>query len=268
MALSDIGDFSDATVLDLGTGSGTMASALLEKITNGRLITIDLYLNALTKLRKQVNNDTLLLRAVFVKADLRRLDFLRSNLADLVVSYDTLSAIEFFTPGGLVYVLDQVYRIMKTQGWFVAIEHWPIDSIRPVDKAQEVEICWRQLFRKVYELLGEAPGLEYTPEALIATLKQSGFKVTHWKKIWDGEVGPFIGIDFLTRKARQIENRKAREEIILALKKTEQDGRRYGMRNLPYFAVYTKKTVTKPRKRPLIGLENLYKTVRHMDILS
>lgn len=90
---------------------------------------------------KKVLSEDLLLRTVVLKADLRRLDFLKDSFVDLVTAYDTLSVIEEYTPGGTPYVLNEARRILKTDGWLITVEHWPLESIKPVDRLKKLRFA-------------------------------------------------------------------------------------------------------------------------------
>ncbi|MGD8505724.1 MAG: class I SAM-dependent methyltransferase [Candidatus Bathyarchaeota archaeon] len=97
--IDEIGDISGWTVLDMGSGPCAMVACLANRIGDGRVFAIDLFVGLMGALKKVLSED-LLLRTVVVKADLRRLDFLEDNFVDLVTAYDTLSVIEQYTPGG------------------------------------------------------------------------------------------------------------------------------------------------------------------------
>ena len=139
--IDEIGDISGWTVLDMGSGPCSLVVCLANRIDDGRVFAVDLYMGLMETLRKALSEDRLL-RTVVVKADLRRLDFLKSGFFDLATAYDTLSVIEEYTPGGTPYVLNEARRILRPDGWFIAVEHWPLESIEPVDKAQETELRW------------------------------------------------------------------------------------------------------------------------------
>lgn len=118
--IDEIGDISGWTALDMGSGPCTMVFCLANKIGDGRVFAIDLHIGLMDTLKKALSED-LLLRTIVVKADLRRLDFLKDNFVDLVTAYDTLSVIEQCTPSGTPYVLNEARRILKPDGWFVAV---------------------------------------------------------------------------------------------------------------------------------------------------
>ena len=97
--IDEIDDISGWTALDMGSGPCTMVVCLANKIGDGRVFAVDLYTGLMDTLKKVLSED-LLLRTIVVKADLRRLDFLKDNFVDLVTAYNTLSVIEEYTPGG------------------------------------------------------------------------------------------------------------------------------------------------------------------------
>lgn len=137
--IDEIGDISGCAVLDMGSGPCTMVACLVNRIGDGRVFAVDLYTGLMDTLKTALS-ENLLLKTVVLKADLRRLDFLKDSFVDLVTSYNTLSVIEEYTPSGTPYVLNEVRRILKPDGWFIAVEHWPLEFIKPTDKAQESEV--------------------------------------------------------------------------------------------------------------------------------
>ena len=266
--IDEIGDISGWTALDMGSGPCTMVVCLANKIGDGRVFAVDLHTGLMDTLKKALSED-LLLRTIVVKADLRRLDFLKDNFVDLVTVYDTLSVVEEYTPGGIPYILNEARRILKPDGWFVAVEHWPLESIKPVDKAQEAEVRWWKIHMETWKALGETIGVEYTPDTLQRTLKRAGFVISRWRQAESDETEP--GIQFgpkIIKKAKKIRDRHLRERIFREMQSIEKDALKYGMKELPHFVVYAKnpkeKRFKKLRKLPL---KELYRTVYHKDYL-
>jgi ubiquinone/menaquinone biosynthesis C-methylase UbiE len=267
--IDEIGDISGWTALDMGSGPCTMVACLANRIGDGRVFAVDLYMGLMDTLKKVLSED-LLLRTVVVKADLRRLDFLKNDFVDLVTAYDTLSVVEEYTPGGTPYVLNEARRILKPDGWFVAVEHWPLESIKPVDKAQEAEVRWWKIHMDIWEALGETVGVEYTPDTLQRTLRKAGFVISHWKRAESDKTEP--GIKFgpkIIEKVEKIPDERLRKRIFREMQSIEKDALKYGMKELPHFVVYAKnpkrKRFKKLRKLPL---KELYRTVYHKDLLS
>jgi ubiquinone/menaquinone biosynthesis C-methylase UbiE len=180
--IDEIGDISGWAVLDMGSGPCTMVVCLAKRIGDGRVFAVDLYMGLMDALKKALSED-LVSRTAVLKADLRRLDFLRDSFVDLVTAYDTLSVIEKYTPGGTPYVLNEARRILKPEGWFVAVEHWPLESVKPVDKAQEADVRWWKIHKEIAQALGETIGVEYTPDTLQRTLRNAGFAISHWRRM-------------------------------------------------------------------------------------
>lgn len=267
--IDEIGDISGWTVLDMGSGPCTMVACLANKIGEGRIFAVDLYMGLMDTLRKKLSEE-LLLRTIVVKADLRRLDFLKDNFVDLVTAYNTLSVVEQTTPSGTPYVLNEARRILKPDGWFVAVEHWPLESIKPIDKAQEAEVRWWKTHMEIFEALGETIGVEYTPDTLQTTLKNAGFVVSHWRQAEIDEPEP--GIKFgpiIIKKGKKIRDKRLRQRIFGEMQSIEKDALKYGMRELPHFAVYAKNPKEKLfRKLRKLSLKELYGTVYHKDYLS
>ncbi len=264
----EIGSISGWTVLDIGSGPCTMVACLARRIGNGRVFAVDLYTGLLNTLKETLSKKQLL-RTVAIKADLRRLDFLKDDLFDLVTAYDTLSVIDEYTPGGTPYVLSEVQRMLKPNCWFVVVEHWPLDRIKPVDNAQETELRWWRVHIQIAQALGEATGVEYTPDTLRRTLRAAGFVTSHWKRVQGEATEP--GIKFgpkIITKAKQIRNKQLKERIFKEMQSIEKDALIYGMKGLPRFAAYARnagKKQAKKLKEP--SLRELYRTVRRHDLL-
>lgn len=266
--IDEIGDISGWTALDMGSGPCTMVACLVNKIGDGRVFAVDLHRGLMDTLKKVLSED-LLLRTVIVKADLRRLDFLKDNLVDLVTAYDTLSVVEQTTLGGTPYVLNEARRILKPDGWFVAVEHWPLQSIKPVDEAQEAELRWWKIHVETWRALGETIGVEYTPDMLQRTLKKAGFVISRWRQVESEETEP--GIKFgpkIIKKVKEIRDKRIRERIFREMQSIEKDALKYGMKELPHFVVYAKNPREKRLKRlRRLPLKELYRTVCRKDLL-
>jgi len=266
--IGEIGDISGWTVFDMGSGPCSMVACLVKLIGNGRVFAADLHMGLMDTLKKTLS-ESHLLKTVVLKADLRRLDFLRDSFVDLITAYDTLSVIEEYTPGGTIYVLNEARRILKPNGWIVAVEHWPLESIKPVDKAQEAELRWWKIHIQIARALGETTGIEYTPETLQTTLKKAGFEISHWKQEISEEKE--TGIKFgpkIIKKANKIQDKNLRTRILKNMKTIEKDALKYGMKELPHFVVYAKNPKDKRLKRlKKLPLHVLYKTVYHRDLL-
>ena len=89
----DLGDISRLAALDIGSGGGSMVSYLVRKTGLERVFAIDLFTGTLGLLKEKLSSEELL-KVTFIKADLRRLDFLQDCFFDLVTAYDTLSVVE------------------------------------------------------------------------------------------------------------------------------------------------------------------------------
>lgn len=266
--IDEIGDISGWAVLDMGSGPCTMVVCLAKRIGDGRVFAVDLYMGLMDALKKALSED-LVSRTVVLKADLRRLDFLRDSFVDLVTAYDTLSVIEKYTPGGTPYVLNEARRILKPEGWFVAVEHWPLESVKPVDKTQEADVRWWKIHKEIAQALGETIGVEYTPDTLQRTLRNAGFAISHWRRMESNGKEP--GIKFgskIIKKVKKIRDKHLRERIFKEMQSVENDALKYGMKELPHFVVYAKNPKDKGfRRLNKLPLRELYKTVYHRDLL-
>lgn len=266
--LDDVGDISGWTAFDMGSGPCTMVACLAKRIGNGRVFAVDLHMGLMDTLRKALSDEQLL-RTIVLKCDLRKLDFLEDGFVDLVTAYDTLSVVDQYTPGGTPYVLNEARRILKPEGWFIAVERLPLASIEPMDEAQDAEVRWWQVHVKIAEALGETTGVEYTPITLQGALKKAGFTVNRWKQLENEGTEP--GIRFgskITEKARQIPDKHLKVEILREMRSIEKEALRHGMRELPRFVMYARNPENEPiKKLKKLPLDHLYDTVRHRELL-
>jgi len=240
-AFKDIGDVSGLTVFDAGP-EGYVSRYLAERIGDGRIIGVNIWLQAYGKVRRMVG-DELMDRVVFIKDDMQHIDYLKDGFFDLIVSYDTLISIESQTPGGTLPILRQFYRILKNNGRFLAIEH-PASRVKTVDRAQEHELKVREILDKI-----RPPGKTYTPEQLSEKLKKIGFVKPYWKLISQGEwLSPsearamIEGAKNLANK--RIQDEKERESILVQLEEVACQAEKGGLRTSPYYALYARKPCT------------------------
>ncbi len=177
--------------------------------------------------------------------------------------------IEEYTPGGTPYVLNEVRRVLKPGGWFIAVEHWPLESIKPVDQAQEAEVRWWNVHLEIAAALGETIGVEYTPDTLQRTLRKAGFVIDHVGKVENAETEP--GIKFgpkIIKKAKKIRDKRLRKRIFREMQRIEKDALKHGMKEVPHFVVHARNPKDKHLKRlEKLPLDVLYKTVYHHDLL-
>ena len=265
--LAELGDIRGWNALDMGSGPCSMAVCLANKIGDGRVFAVDLFTGIMNNLKKALTWDCFL-RIVVIKADLRRLDFLKDDLVDLITAYDTLSVIDQYTPGGTPHVLNEASRVLKPGGWFVALDHEPVESIEPLDKAEEVEVRWWKIHMDVETALGGPSGTEYTATELMETLREAGFEIRHWRRTEKGEAGE--GMRFGTKireRANRITDKNLRKRILDEMKEVEEDGATYGMREFPRYVIYAKNSLTPPNTLEPLSLRALFQTVRRRDLL-
>jgi len=238
-AFRDIGDISGLTVFDAGP-EGFVSRYLAERIGDGRIIGVNIWLGAYGKVRERVG-DELMDKVVFIKDDMQHIDYLKDDFFDLIVSYDTIISIECQTPGGTLPILRQFHRILKHDGWFLAIEHPPMGEVKPVDKAQELELKVRGILDKI-----RPSGKAYTPRQLSEMLKRIGFTGTYWKIVSRGEwFSPSEATEMIEGARNlaneRIQDEKERESILGQLNELAYRAKKSGLRTPPYYALYAKK---------------------------
>ena len=145
-AFGDIGGLSGLTIFDAGP-EGIVSKYLAERIGDGRIIGVNIWLEAYNKIREKVG-DKLMGNLVFIKDDMRNINYIKDNFFDLIVCYDTLISIETMTPGATLSILRQFYRILKHGGQFLAIEHPFLKEVKPVNKAQELNLSSGKFYVK------------------------------------------------------------------------------------------------------------------------
>ena len=271
-AFEDLGDISGSETLDIGTGGGSMVSYLVRRKGLERVFAIDLFTGTLGLLKKQLSSEDLL-KVILIKADLRRLDFLRDDFFDLVTAYDTLCVIEKYTPGGTDNVLNEVHRILKPEGCFIAIERFPLNLVKPVDEAQKVEARFVNLHFKLSKALHDPSSVEYTPQSLVKTIGNSGFEVSHWKELKtryiEAEPGETEFLPHTVKRIQKVSDEKLREGLLEEIMQIEKALKEYGMRSIPNFVVYAKKSLDGEQGEVEVpSLRKLYETVSCRDLLG
>jgi len=138
-------------------------------------------------------------------------------------------------------ILHQFHRILKHNGRFLAIEHPPYEEVKPVNKAQELELKVRQILDKI-----RPPGKAYAPRQLSEMLKRMGFVEPCWKIVSQGEwFNPSEATEMIEGARnlanRRIQDEKERENILGQLNELAYQAKKSGLRTPPYYALYAKK---------------------------
>ena len=265
----EIGDISGSVTLDIGSGGGYMISYLIKKKDLERVFASDISTFTIDSLKQKLSPDEML-RVVSIKADLRRMDFLKDCFFDLVTAYGTLTPIEMITPGGTKNVLSEIYRVLKSGRSFIIIEHCPIDLIEPIDEAQKVMVSFWRLSEKIIEACGEPSFAGYTPQSLIKIAEACGFKVDSWKEVKTTclqELSEYVS--YVNQMVQRIPDKDVREKLTREVEGICVDARKYGIRSIPQNAIYASKpSHDKQKKIEYPELVNLYGTVHHKDALG
>ena len=241
-AFNEIGDISGLTVFDIGT-EGIASKYLAERIGDGRVVGANFWLGAYQRTRKKVG-DELMKKIVFIKDDLRKIDYLKDNFFDLIVSYETLESVEGMSPGATFPILHQLYRILKHGKWFLAVEHPSLLEVTPINKAQELNLKYLKI---MYHLWGDEWGIgTYRPSQFSETLRSIGFQEINWKMVSkaqritdEGVIEMFQGIRGLANK--RINEGKAKESVLKEIDAISQEGEKSGFCEPPHYAIYARK---------------------------
>jgi len=237
-AFKDIGDISGFTVFDAGS-EGAAARFLAERIGEGRIIGVNIWIGAYKAVRERVGN--LMNKVVLIKDDMRHMDYLKDSFFDLVVSYATMQSIEKSTPGGTSAILHQFYRILKQNGRLLIVEPIPPHEVKPANEAQELDLKLRQILDRL------TPVKEYyNQKQLSEMLMRVGFEETYWKMVSEGEwssnheiTGETKGIRNLANEV--IQDEKEKEETLRQIREISRQAKRTGLQTPPYYALYARK---------------------------
>lgn len=236
----DIGNISGLTVFDAGP-EGFASRFLAERIGDGRIIGVNIWLGAYKVVRENVGE--LMDKVVLIKDDMRHMDYLKDNFFDLVMSYATIESIESLTPGGTLSILCQFYRILKQNGRFLAIEHPPLQEVKPLDEAQGYQLKLIEIHDQIYRPVNWS-ALE--PSQLSNTLRKIGFEEIYWKTVSQGEyLSPrevkreINGLKNLAEEV--IQNQEKKEEVLRQIQEITKQVKRTGLRTPPYYALYARK---------------------------
>ena len=183
-------------------------------------------------------------KIVYIYDDLRKVDYLKDNYFDLVVSYETLESIEGMNPGATLPILHQLYRILKHGKRFLAIEHPSLLEVKPINKAQELNLKYLKI---MYSLWGDEWGIgTYRPSQFSEILRSQGFEDIHWKTVSQGQritdddvTEMFQGIRNLANK--RINEGKEKESVLKEIDAIAQEGEKTGFCEPPHYAIYARK---------------------------
>jgi len=235
----DIGDISGLTVLDAGP-EGVASRYLAGRIGQGRIIGVNVWLEAYNMVRKRVG-DELMSKVVFIKDDMAQMDYLKDDFFDLVFSYDTLVSIEAMTPGGTLPILTQFYRVLKPDGWFLAVEHPALEEVKPINKAQELELIFRRILDQIQRR--EFGKGTYTPRQLSEMLRSIGFTNIYWKTASEGiyampsEVTEMVK-GLLNLAKERIRDEEERIDVLEQIQNLSSQAKKIGFCEPPYYALY------------------------------
>ena len=241
-AFKELGDISGLTVFDAGP-EGIASKYIAERIGDGRVIGVNIWLGAYERTRKKVG-DELMGKIVFIKDDMRKMDYLKDNFFDLIVSYETLETVEGMTPDAILPILSQLYRILKYDKWFLAIEHPSLLEVVPINKAQELNLKFLKI---MYCLWGNEWGKgTYRPSQFSEILRSLGFEDIHWKTVSQGQritdddvTEMFQGIRNLANK--RINEGKVKESVLREIDDIFREGEKSGFCEPPHYAIYARK---------------------------
>jgi len=227
-------------VLDAGTGMGYSAKYLAQRIGSGVLVTVDIDPGSLDMLRK-LAGVKLIDKLIFIKADLRNLDFVKADYFDLICLYYTIHTIESTTPGGVKRVLEEMHRVLKPGGLLVAVENYA--TFEPIDDAHRLMLKFSLIEKEINSILAAASDIEYDPKELCSLLEDAGFHILNYKDVGQGCIDPTLlsWVSYLIDKAKSIQDQKTRREILARLKVLLEDAKKTGIRDAPSYAIYAKK---------------------------
>lgn len=245
IAFREIGDISGLTIFDAGP-EGVASKYLAERIGEGRVIGVNVWLDAYRKVRERLG-DKLMDKVVFIKDDMQQIDYIKDDFFDLVVSHDTLISVESMTPGGTLPILRQFYRILKPGGWFLAVEHPSLREMKPTYRGQELEL---ELRRPLCQIRRQEFGKgTYEPGHLSQILKRIGFTGMYWRTVSEGsfaapeEVSDMI--EGLRNFAKErVKDGREKETVFRQIEQLAYQAQKDGFCGPPYYAMYAREPLT------------------------
>ncbi|MHA2358111.1 MAG: class I SAM-dependent methyltransferase [Candidatus Heimdallarchaeaceae archaeon] len=238
-AFKDVGDVSGLTILDAGP-EGVVSKYLVERIGDGRIIGINIWLEAYGMVRKRLG-DKLMDKVVFIKDDIQHIDYLKDNYFDLVTSYETLGSIENMTPNGTLPIIQQFYRVLKQNGRFLAIEPNRSIDTKQANEAQENHLRFMEIIDQIKPF-----GKTYSSKQFSQILKEIGFNDINWKIVSKGisfstnEINEMMdGIRNLANES--IKNTRRKKNMMMQIEGLALQILKKGLQTLPYYALYARK---------------------------
>jgi len=239
IALKEIGDISGFTVFDAGP-EGYASRVLAQRIGEGRIIGVNIWLDFYRAVRRNVGA-RLMKKLVLIYDDMKQMNYIKDCFFDLVVSYETMASIERETPESTLPILQQFYRILKQNGRFLAVENLPLNEVKPIDEAQELQIESIKILNKLVPIK-----VHYNAPQLSKMLRQVGFENINWKMVSKGDrvSSKYVkreieGLKSLVNEI--IKNQREREEYLNEIQEIDKQVKRTGLRTPPYYALYARK---------------------------
>ncbi|GEM_PF-1134472 len=160
----------DLTCLEAGTGAGNMTCYLVEK--GAKLVySISNNQEHLAYARKRLSSDEKK-RVKFIKADLRKLDFLPYETIDLITAHMLINVV---SPVDLFSIFKELSRVAKKGALMIINDYNPISSYQ-TERSHIVEELFRIENAICYLVEGE-PALVWYPSEYITDLLQ----LLNWK---------------------------------------------------------------------------------------
>ncbi len=209
-------DFSDAVVMDAGTGAGTTTLLLARKVAkaggSGSIVSIDSNPAAFARARERLGDLAHLVQ--FVQANLTGMPQIGSAAFDIVVCTGTLCATND-RPLGAMRALAEFHRVLRDGGWLVIGEEYPLPrATRPEEELQALR--WN-IYKAVAELTGKGHYTEIYPEELEFAASLVGFRDIQWQRFGGGPIRRATMDEWrevMNSLAKRIENGRAREAFL------------------------------------------------------
>lgn len=178
-------DFSNATILDAGTGAGNTTMLLAKKLeeagSNGRIISVDMDAATFPSVKEKLRE--LAKFVEFVKADLTRMPQIESESIDVVVCTATLCALND-RPLKALQGLYEFYRVLKKGGWLIFSEEYPLP--KATGPEEKVQVLRWQMYKSIAELVDGEHWTEIYPQELEFAASLVGFKNIEWRRFEGG----------------------------------------------------------------------------------
>ena len=237
-------DFTNKTVLEVGTGRGGTTIKLAKALKNFReakLITTDIYDGNFKEVEKETKEYNVDIR--FIKTDGCELKDIEKGSIDFLVCNYTLCAINS-NSGSETIALNRFKEVLKPGGILYIEEEYPLKFVD--NTMQQIWSRKWQLLRGANILLGQLPYNEIDPRVLEKILHILGFKNIQWESSSHLIIGD-DSLEFFKYRFSNILNRLDNHQIVEGLRQEgeilENYAKEVGGMEIPIYKMTARKEI-------------------------